>query len=123
MSRSLYASMPACARALRSSLAATTVHLEHGKEGLLRDLHCADLLHALLALLLLLEQLALAGDVAAVQLRRHVLAQRLDRLPGDHVGADRRLDRDVEELPGDGLPEALDQRPAPLVCGFPVDDQ
>ena len=33
-----------------------------------------DLLHALLALLLLLEQLALAGDVAAVALRDDVLA-------------------------------------------------
>ena len=59
--------------------------LEHRKERLLRDLDRADLLHPLLALLLLLEQLALAGDVAAVALGEHVLAQRLHRRPRDHV--------------------------------------
>src|SRR4030095_4328860 len=41
-------------------------------EGVLRDLDVPDLLHALLALLLALEQLALAGDVAAVALGRDV---------------------------------------------------
>ena len=43
------------------------------------------LLHALLARLLLLEQLLLARDVAAVALGEHVLAQRLDRLARDDV--------------------------------------
>src|SRR5687768_12848604 len=42
------------------------VHLEHGEEGLLRDLDPADLLHALLAFLLLLEEFLLARRVAAV---------------------------------------------------------
>src|SRR5579885_643925 len=41
-------------------------HVEHRQEGLLGNLHGADLLHALLAFLLLLQQLALARDVAAV---------------------------------------------------------
>ena len=45
-----------------------------------------DALHALLAFLLLLEQLALAGDVATVALGQHVLAHRADRLAGDDVG-------------------------------------
>src|SRR5688572_21726794 len=56
----------------RSSLA-LLVEVEHGEERLLRDLDAADLLHALLALLLPLEELPLAGDVAAVALREHVL--------------------------------------------------
>jgi hypothetical protein len=43
-------------------------------------LDAADHLHALLALLLLLEQLALAGDVTAVALGEHVLADRADVL-------------------------------------------
>src|ERR1700685_3406651 len=43
-------------------------------EGLLGHLHPADVLHLLLALFLLLEQLALAGDVTAVALAQHVLA-------------------------------------------------
>src|ERR1017187_8014550 len=50
--------------------------LQHGKEGLLRDLDAPQLFHALLALFLLLEELLLARDVPAVTLREHVLAQR-----------------------------------------------
>ena len=49
---------------------ALAVKREHRQERLLRHLDRADDLHALLALLLLLEQLALARDVAAVALRR-----------------------------------------------------
>ena len=50
---------------------------------LLRDLDLAELAHLLLARLLLVEQLALAGDVAAVAFRDDVLAQRGDRFAGD----------------------------------------
>jgi len=57
------------------------VNIENGEEGLLRHLHPADLLHALLALLLLLEELALAADVAAVTFCQHVLAHCRDSLP------------------------------------------
>src|SRR5829696_4881145 len=53
---------------------------EHGEERLLGDLDPTDLLHPPLALLLLLEQLPLAADVAAVALGRDVLAEGLDRL-------------------------------------------
>jgi hypothetical protein len=51
------------------------LHLERLDEGLLRNVHLAELAHALLALLLLVEELALAGDVAAVALGRHVLPE------------------------------------------------
>ena len=74
---------------------------QRGDEGLLRHLDPADHLHPLLALLLLLQQLALAGDVTAVALREHVLADRPDRLAGDDPRADRRLDRHLELLPRD----------------------
>src|SRR5205809_405590 len=57
------------------------VRLQHGQKRLLRDLDLADLLHALLARGLLGPQLALARDVAAVTLRRHVLLHRRDVLP------------------------------------------
>src|SRR5947209_11799897 len=79
------------------------VHLERGDEGRLRDLDVADLAHPLLALLLLLEKLLLAADVAAVALGQHVLAQRADRLARNHPAADRRLDGDLEELAWDQL--------------------
>ena len=91
------------------------VEVEHGEEGLLRDLHPADLLHPLLALLLLLEQLPLARDVAAVALREHVLPPRLDRLARDHARADRGLHGHVEHLPRDLLPQPLDELLAAVV--------
>src|SRR5580704_16143758 len=59
-------------------------------EGLLRHLDPADDLHPALAFLLPLQQLALAGDVAAVALGEHVLAHRADVLPRDHPRADGR---------------------------------
>src|SRR5580704_14515340 len=65
-----------------------SVHLEDGQEGLLRDLDRAHLLHALLALFLLLEELALAADVAAVALGEHVLAHGAHALAGDDLAAD-----------------------------------
>ena len=51
----------------------------------------------------LLEQLALARDVAAVALGEHVFALRLHRLAGDDPAADRGLDRHVEQLARDQL--------------------
>src|SRR4030081_2261096 len=44
-------------------------------EGLLRNFDPPDGLHPLLAFLLLLQQFALAGDVAAVALRQHLLGE------------------------------------------------
>src|SRR5205085_7821478 len=86
--------------------------LQDGEERLLGDLDVADLLHALLAGLLLLQQLALARDVAAVALGDHVLAHRLHRLARDDLRADRRLDRDLELLARDLSAQPLDQRAA-----------
>jgi hypothetical protein len=54
---------------------ASHIHLQRGNERLLRDVDLAELAHALLALLLLLQQLALARDVAAVAFRGDVLPE------------------------------------------------
>src|SRR5439155_16816491 len=100
----------------RSSLAAGAARfavvggVQRGDEGFLRDLDPADHLHPALALLLLLQQLALAGDVTAVALGEHVLADRPDVLPGDDARPDRRLDRDLELLPRDVLAQLLRHR-------------
>src|SRR5581483_8707935 len=99
------------------------VQVEHGEERLLRNLDGADLLHPLLPGLLLLEQLALARDVAAVAFCEHVFAPRLDRLAGDHAGTDGGLDRHVEHLPRDLLAQPFDERLAALVREVAVDDQ
>src|SRR5207245_9334019 len=90
------------------------VNLEDREEGFLRDLHGPHLLHSLLPLLLLLEELAFARDVATVTLSRHVLAERANRLARDHLGADRGLDQDVEQLAREPALELLGDRPAPL---------
>src|SRR5665213_4422939 len=96
---------------------------EHREERLLRHLYPADLLHALLALLLLLEQLALTRDVTAVALREHVLAARLHGLARDDPRPDRRLDRDVEHLARNLLAQLLDEQLAALVGEVTVDDE
>ena len=66
------------------------VYLQNSHEGLLRHLHVADGLHALLAGLLLLQKLALAGDIAAVALGQHIFPHGPDSLPGDDFAAYRR---------------------------------
>src|ERR1700729_4550271 len=62
--------------------------LQYSQEGFLRDLHGADLLHALLARFLLFQQFALAAQVTAITLGEHVLAQRLDGGAGNDRAAD-----------------------------------
>src|SRR5439155_12147846 len=101
---------------------AAVADLEHREESVLGHLDAPDLLHALLALFLALEQLALAADVAAIALGRDVLAVGLDGLAGDDVRADRRLDRDVVLLARDALAQLLDQRAPDLVGLVAVHD-
>src|SRR5882724_8258015 len=96
--------------------------LEDRQEGFLGHLDLADLLHALLALLLLLEELSLARNVAAVALGGHVLAHGLDRLAGDDPAAHRRLDSDLVELARDDAAELLGQGLAFLVGLVAMDD-
>src|SRR5207237_9036021 len=76
-------------------------------ESLLRDAHIAIFAHPRLALLLLLQELAFAGGVAAVAFGGDVLAHRADRLAGDDLAADRRLDGDLEQVARDRLLQAL----------------
>src|ERR1700677_2744196 len=66
----------------RRSPVSVVTQAQRRDEGLLGHLHPADVLHLLLALLLLLEQFALAGDVTAVALGQHIFALGLDRLAG-----------------------------------------
>src|SRR5215211_9562608 len=99
----------------RSGSAGVVAELEDGEERVLRDLDAADLLHPLLALLLALEQLALARDVAAVALGGDVLAEGLHGLAGDDLRAYGGLDRHVVLLARDLLAQLLRERLAELV--------
>src|SRR5438105_850458 len=98
------------------------LNLQHREKRLLGDLDRADLLHALFPFALLLEQLAFAGDVAAVTLGRHVLAQRPDRLARDHFRPDRRLDHDLEQLARNQVLELFGDLAAPLIRLVLVND-
>src|ERR1039457_3448517 len=75
------------------------INLENGQERLLGKFHVSHILHALLALFLLLQQFALTGDVTAVTLGQDVLTHGLDRFAGNNLVADGRLDGNFEHLP------------------------
>src|SRR5690606_29082010 len=92
------ASLPQSRLLLLALVRAVVGGAERRDERLRRDLHRADVLHALLAGLLLLEELALTRNVAAVALGEHVLADRANRLPRDDARADRGLDGHLELL-------------------------
>src|SRR5688572_16519356 len=96
--------------------------LQHRQKCFLWNLDGADLLHALLSFLLLLEELPLARDVAAVALRQHILSQRLHRRAGDDLVADRGLDRDLKQLPRNELAQLVGDLAAVLVGLLAVDD-
>src|SRR6185295_7390303 len=98
------------------------VNLQDGQERLLRNLYCADLLHPLLSFLLLFEKLALARDVAAVALRKHVLAKRLYRRTRDDLVADRGLDGNFEQLARDQVLQLVGDLAAVVVRLVLVDD-
>jgi len=76
-SRATQASKQAAGDSCESPLLSCAVFpdLQHCEESLLRYIDLADSLHALLALLLFLEELALAANVASVALRDDVFAQ------------------------------------------------
>jgi hypothetical protein len=69
-----------------------------------------------LPFLLLLEQLALARDVAAVALGGDVLAVGLDRFAGDDLAADRGLQGDLELVAVDLLRSLKDRGRAARPC-------
>ena len=85
-------------------------------------MHGADLAHSLFTFLLLLEQLALAGHVAAVALGRNVLAHLLHGLAGDYLRPDCRLHRNVELLPRDEVLEFHAHLPSEFVSVILVDE-
>src|SRR5579871_3256131 len=70
---------------LKSGIRATSpshIHLQRGDECLLRDVDLAELAHALLAFLLLLQKFSFARHVTAVALRGDVLAKRAHGFAG-----------------------------------------
>src|SRR5438094_10282 len=110
------------ARTGSSAISRLVTDPKDGEEALLLDLDRSHHLHALLAFLLLLEELSLARDVAAVALREHVLALRLHGLARDDLPADRSLDANVEHLLRDEAAELVHEHATGLLCAPPVGD-
>ena len=99
------------------------IQLEDGHEGTLRDFDCADLAHALLSLLLLLEEFSLTRDVTSVTLRSNVLSHSLHSLAGDDLRSDCGLDRDIELLPWDEFLELLAHLASEVICMVCMDQR
>src|SRR3546814_17008742 len=85
----------------QGSVSVFVAHAQRGDESLLRNAYRAVFAHPFLAFLLLLQKLPFARDIAAIAFGGHVLAQRRDRLACDHLAADRRLDRNLEQMTRD----------------------
>src|SRR5581483_7528568 len=71
-----------------SRVSASILEPQDRHERFLRQIDFADALHALFAGLLLLEELALARNVAAVAFRQDVFANGADRFTRDDFAAD-----------------------------------
>jgi hypothetical protein len=78
------AARPPSPRQGEETTSSIILHLQGLDKRRLGDVHLAELAHALLALFLLVEQLALAGDVAAVAFGGDVLAQGGNRLASEN---------------------------------------
>ena len=88
--------------------------LQYREECLLRNIDLADALHPLLAFLLLLEQLALAADVAAVAFGEDVFAPGADRFAGDDLRSGWRPGSRLQTAGGDPLAHRGDPEAAAL---------
>src|SRR5439155_5606385 len=99
-----------------------SIHLQDRKKGFLRYFDRTHLLHSFLSLLLLLEEFALARDVAAVALREHVFAQCLHVGAGNDFRSDSGLNSDFVELAWNEVLQLNRDLPSPLVSLVLVDD-
>src|SRR5262249_35581683 len=97
------------------------IHLQGRDERLLRNVHLAELAHPLLAFLLFFQELALAGDVAAVALGGDILAKGTQGFAGDNFPANCRLDRNLEHVRRDQLLELLHHGATAAFGASPVD--
>src|SRR5262249_30189313 len=111
-------------RACRGPLLSSPLflRLENGQKRFLRNLDRAYLLHALLAFLLLLQQLPFPGDVPTVAFREDVFAHRGDGFPGNDSRADRCLDSHLIHLARDDLLELGADVTSSLVRPIAMDD-
>src|SRR5205085_3271296 len=73
--------------------------LEHFDKRLLRNVDLPNALHSFFSFFLFLQQLSLAGNVAAVAFRGHVFSQGRNVFPRNYFSANRRLDRHLIKLP------------------------
>ena len=100
-----------------------TVQLQHAHKCFLRNFYRAQLPHSLFTLFLLLQQLFLTGNIAAVALGKHVFPHGLNGFSGNDLAADRRLYRHLKQLPRNVLFQLLHDFSCPFVCLVGVNDK
>ena len=81
----------------------------------MRHLDRSDLFHALFTFFLSVKQLAFTGNIAAIALGDHVLAQRFNCLTRNNVGPNGRLNGDVKHLARDDFAHFGHHGPAPVL--------
>src|SRR5215813_4932542 len=96
--------------------------LQRRQKRFLRNLHLAQLFHALLAFLLPAQQLALARDVTTIAFGHDVLAEGPYNFARDDTATNGSLDDDLEHLPWDEVFEPVAQLASPVVGLVAVDD-
>src|SRR5215813_63749 len=96
--------------------------LQRRQKRFLRNLHLAQLFHALLAFLLPAQQLALARDVTAIAFGHDVLTEGPYDLARNDAATNGGLDDDLEHLSWDEVFEAVAELAAPVIGFIPMDD-
>src|SRR5215475_8015693 len=96
--------------------------LQRRQKRFLRNLHLAQLFHALLAFLLPAQQLALARDVTAIAFGHDILAKGPYDLARDNAAADGGLNDNLEHLPRNEVFEAVTQLASPVVGFITMDN-
>jgi hypothetical protein len=95
---------------------------QDSQERLLRNLNGSYLFHSALAGLLFLKEFALARHVATIAFRGYILAQCLDRTPGNYLATNCRLYCYIEHLPWNKFPHSF-YKVTPARLGIiPVND-
>jgi len=105
------------------NLPSVLTELKHCHKSLLGNFHRTHLAHSFFTFLLFLQKLLLSCDITTVTLGQDVLADCLDRLPGNDLAADGRLDWNLKEMSGNLPLQSLAHAAASLIGRGGMNDE
>ncbi|CSF95185.1 Uncharacterised protein [Shigella sonnei] len=97
--------------------------MQNGEERFLRQLDVTDLLHAFLTFFLLLQQLFLTADIAAITFSQYVFTQLFHGGSRNNVRTNRCLNGDIKLLAWDQIFHLLHQLATAVLRIITVGDQ